>query len=163
MTFLDAAYEILKRAGQPLHYAEIASRALAAGLLDTRGQTPEATMGSRLYQDTQRAGSRFQRVSRGMFRLTEAQPSDIDQRIDEINRRARAELRKRLMQMPPERFEALIGELLLALGFDEETIHVTSHSGDGGVDVRSVLFTTWMKNGGVSWRVKQRHLLHLNR
>jgi restriction system protein len=47
MTFLDAAYEILKRAGQPLHYVEIASRALASGLLDTRGQTPEATMGSR--------------------------------------------------------------------------------------------------------------------
>jgi hypothetical protein len=33
MTFLDAAYEILKQAGAPLHYADIASRALAAGLL----------------------------------------------------------------------------------------------------------------------------------
>jgi len=54
MTFLDAAYEILKQAGQPLHYTLIAQRALAAGLLDTRGQTPEATMGSRLYVDTKR-------------------------------------------------------------------------------------------------------------
>jgi len=30
MTFLDAAYEVLKQAGQPLHHAEIVNRALAA-------------------------------------------------------------------------------------------------------------------------------------
>jgi restriction system protein len=41
--------------------------------------------------------------------------------------------------MPPERFETLVGLLLLALGFDEETIQVTSYGGDGGVDVRGVL------------------------
>jgi restriction system protein len=62
MTFLDAAYEVLKQAGQPLHYTELANRALAAGLLDTRGQTPKATMDSRLYVDTQRPASRFRRV-----------------------------------------------------------------------------------------------------
>jgi restriction system protein len=145
MTFLDAAHEILKQAGAPLHYADIASRALAAGLLDTRGQTPEATMGSRLYVDTKRAGSRFRRVSRGIFALAEAQPSDIGQRIADLNRRARAELRKRLLAMPPDRFEALIGELLIAIGFDEATVHITSHSGDGGIDVRGVL-----RAGGVT-------------
>jgi restriction system protein len=145
MTFLDAAHEILKQAGAPLHYADIASRALAAGLLDTRGQTPEATMGSRLYVDTKRAGSRFRRVSRGVFALAEAQPSDIGQRMADLNRRARAELRKRLLAMPPDRFEALIGELLIAIGFDEATVHITSHSGDGGIDVRGVL-----RAGGVT-------------
>lgn len=40
MNFLDAAYEILKQAGKPLHYIEITNRALSAGLLDTKGQTP---------------------------------------------------------------------------------------------------------------------------
>jgi restriction system protein len=139
MTFLDAAYEILRRASQPLHYAEIASRALAASLLAPRGQTPEATMGSRLYVDTQRPGSRFRRVSRGMFALAEAQPGDIAQRIDELNRRARAELRKRLLGMPADRFEALVGELLIAIGFDEATVQVTRYSGDGGIDVRGIL------------------------
>jgi restriction system protein len=145
MTFLDAAYEILKQAGQPLHYADIASHALAAGLLDTRGQTPEATMGSRLYVDTKRPGSRFRRVSRGVFALAQAQLSDIGQRITDLNRRARAELRKRLLAMPPDRFEALIGELLIAIGFDEATVHITSHSGDGGIDVRGLL-----RAGGVT-------------
>jgi restriction system protein len=139
MNFLNTAYEILKQAHEPLHYAEIAKRGLDAGLLDTKGQTPEASMGSRLYVDTKRPGSRFRRVSRGVFDLTEGQPSEISQRIDAINQQTRAELRKRLLQMPPDRFEALIGELLLALGFDEETIQVTSYSGDGGIDVRGVL------------------------
>jgi restriction system protein len=139
MTFLEAAYEVLKQAHQPLHYTEIATRALAAGLLDTRGQTPEATMGSRLYVDTKRPGSRFQRVSRGVFDLTEAQPSDIGQRIETLNRKTRAELRKRLRDMPADRFEALIGELLIAIGFDEATVEVTRYGGDGGIDVRGVL------------------------
>jgi len=60
-------------------------------------------------------------------------------RIDALNRRVRTELRKRLLQMLPDRFEALIGELLIALGFDESTVEVTRHSGDGGIDVRGVL------------------------
>ena len=46
---LDAAYQILKTAGTPLHYAEITNRALAENILDAKGQTPEATMGARLY------------------------------------------------------------------------------------------------------------------
>ena len=41
--------------------------------------------------------------------------------------------------MAADRFETLIGELLLALGFTEETIQVTSYSKDGGIDVRGVL------------------------
>lgn len=139
MNFLDAAFEILKKAGRPLHYADITTQAFAAGILDTKGQTPEASMGSRLYVDTRRPGSRFKRVSRGVFALAEAAPSDISQRIEAINQQTRLDLRKRLMRMPPDRFEALIGELLLALGFDEETIEVTTYSSDGGIDVRGVL------------------------
>jgi len=139
MTFLEAAYEILKRADQPLHYNEIAVRALSAGLIDTRGQTPEATMGSRLYVDTKRSGSRFRRAGRGVFALAEPQIGSIAQQINSLNRRTRSELRRRLRQMPPDRFEALIGELLIALGFNEATVEVTRHSGDGGIDVRGVL------------------------
>ena len=93
MTFLDTAFQILNQAGQPLHYSDITRRGLAAGLLDTTGQTPEATMGSRLYVDTKRPNSRFRRVSRGVFALAEAQSSDISQRIDSINRQTRGELR----------------------------------------------------------------------
>jgi len=155
MTFLDAAYEILKQAGQPLHYTLIAQRALAAGLVDTRGQTPEATMGSRLYVDTKRPDSRFRRERRGVFALVEPQPRDIAQRIDALNRGVRAELRKRLLQMPPDRFEALIGELLIALGFDEATVEVTSHSGDAGIDVRGVLHASGITEVNAAVQVKR--------
>lgn len=139
MNFLDAAYKILSQAKEPLHYTEITARALKAGILDTKGQTPDASMGSRLYVDTKRPNSRFRRVSRGVFTLAEAASSDISQRITTINRQTRSALRKRLMGMPPERFEGLIAELLLALGFEEDTIEITPFGNDGGVDVRGVL------------------------
>jgi hypothetical protein len=44
MTFLDAACEILRRAGQPLHYKEITRLALEQGLVVTKGKTPADTM-----------------------------------------------------------------------------------------------------------------------
>lgn len=155
MTFLEAAYEILKQAGQPLHYTVIAERALAAGLVDTTGHTPQATMGSRLYVDTKRPDSRFRRVRRGVFALVEPQPSDIARRIDDLNKAVRAELRKRLLQMPPDRFEALVGELLIALGFDEATVEVTSHSGDAGIDVRGVLRASGITDLNAAVQVKR--------
>ena len=139
MNFLDAAYEVLKQAGEPLHFTEITSRAWDLNLLDTKGQTPEATMGSRLYVDTKRPDSRFRRVSRSVFSLVEVPTSDISQRIDEINQQTRHELHKRLMDMPPDRFEALIKTLLIAIGFEEESTQLTSYTGDHGIDVRGVL------------------------
>jgi hypothetical protein len=77
MNFLDAAHRILSQAREPLHYTEITSRALQANILDTKGQTPDASMGSRLYVDTKRPNSRFRRVSRGVFALAEAPSSDM--------------------------------------------------------------------------------------
>lgn len=139
MNFLDAAYKILSQTKEPLHYTDITSRALQTGILDTKGQTPDASMGSRLYVDTKRPNSRFRRVSRGVFALAEVASSDISQRISTINRQTRNTLRKRLMEMPPERFEGLIAELLLALGFEEDMIEITPFGNDGGVDVRGVL------------------------
>ena len=96
-------------------------------------------MGSRLYVDTKRSNSRFRRVSRGVFTLTEVASSDISQRITTINRQTQSTLRKRLMEMSAERFEGLIAELLLALGFEEDKIEITPFGNDGGVDVRGIL------------------------
>jgi hypothetical protein len=48
MTFTEAAVEVLRRAGKPLHYKEIADVALHANLLSHVGQDPEITMGQRL-------------------------------------------------------------------------------------------------------------------
>jgi restriction system protein len=140
MNFLDAAYQIVKEAGQPLHYTEIARRALSQKLISPKGQTPAATMGSRLYVDTKKENTRFKRVSKGYFSIAERSHSDeISQRVEIINKLTRKKLSQLLHDMPADRFEALIGELLLAIGFDEDTVEVTRYYGDGGIDVRGVL------------------------
>jgi restriction system protein len=145
MQFKDAAYEILKQAGEPLHYNEITDRALAKGILTTSGQTPHATMGSRLYTDTLRPDSQFRRVDKGVFGLRERQPGDVSQTILRLNNQTRKKLHQLISNMPPERFEALVKELLIALGFDETTVEATSYSKDGGIDVRGI-----MNGGGIT-------------
>jgi len=145
LNFLDAAYEVLKKTEHPLNYIDITNRALSEGLISTRGQTPEATMGSRLYTDTKQPDSRFRRVEKNIFALKELPSSDMAQRVDSINRKTRSKLKNRLMKMQAKQFEILIGQLLERIGFDEDTVHVTSYGKDGGVDVRGV-----MNAGGVT-------------
>ena len=73
MNTLDAAYEVLGKAGEPLPYREITSRILAAGLWESHGATPEATINARLATDIKKHGaeSRFQRTGKGVFALRE--------------------------------------------------------------------------------------------
>lgn len=140
MNFLEAAYEILQDAGKPLHYTEISQQALAKQLITPKGSTPAATMGSRLYVDTKKPDTRFKRFSKGYFGLAEpAQTDEIADQVNAINQSTRQQLQQLLQNMPADRFEALIEELLLALGFEEDSVKVTSYHGDGGIDVRGVL------------------------
>ena len=48
MTYTEAAVEVLRRAGKPLHFKDIAEVALKENLLSHVGQDPEVTMGQRL-------------------------------------------------------------------------------------------------------------------
>jgi hypothetical protein len=48
MTFIEAAAEVLRNAGKPLHYKEITELAIAKNLLSHVGKTPEVTMSHRL-------------------------------------------------------------------------------------------------------------------
>ncbi len=140
MNFLDAAYQVLKEAGKPLHYTEINQRALAQQLITPKGQTPAATMGSRLYVDTKKPESLFKRFSKGYFGLSDRSQADgIASQVNAINQNTHQQLHKLLRDMPADRFEALVGELLLAIGFEEDTIEITDYHGDGGIDVRGVL------------------------
>lgn len=43
MNFLNIVYEILKQAGKPLRYIEIARRGQNAGISDSTGQNPEVS------------------------------------------------------------------------------------------------------------------------
>jgi len=140
MDFLSAAYRILESAREPLRYEEITRRALAKGLIETSGKTPEATMGARLYSDVKKEDSRFEHVDRATFGIKKkAAIDEIGRRVQRMNEDTRRTLKKRLHEMPADRFEALIGELLVQVGFAEKTVQVTNYSNDGGIDVRGVL------------------------
>lgn len=154
-TYLDAAYAILRRHNAPLHYESIAARALEQGLIKPTGRTPAATMGSRLYTDTKLEGSRFARAGRGLFELAQARPGDITDQIAAINQATRTRLAGLLQSMPAERFEALITELLLQMGFDETTVTVTPFIRDGGIDVVGVYRAAGLTEVNAAVQVKR--------
>jgi HJR/Mrr/RecB family endonuclease len=138
MQFKDAAYEILKKGNQPMHYKEIAERAIASGMLTTTGQTPDATMGALLYTDTLNAGSRFRRGdTKGTFALKVLASGTFQQQFANLQEKIRNDLRSQLRKMPARKFEELIRLLLEEMGFEET--ETTSYGSDKGVDVRGVL------------------------
>lgn len=71
--FLDAAYRILKEAGEPLSAREIAQRAAAADILRSIGKTPWQTMKAKLSTDILKRGEKspFMRSRQGRFALRE--------------------------------------------------------------------------------------------
>jgi len=143
-SFIDAAERVLDLYAQkqPMHYRDITSRALELGLLRTQGQTPEATMYAQILDEvarTTRQGktARFVKVGRGLVGLSSWTVGGLAGQIDQHNREVRRQLLARLSKMSPMRFEELVGQLLVALGFQE--VLVTSRTGDGGIDVRGTL------------------------
>jgi restriction system protein len=142
MSFTEAAEHILKERGAPMHYAKITSEALRRGLIQTAGRTPEATMNAQIIQETQRRGKRgekqrFDRKGEGIVGLVHWKPMGLQGQIANHNASIRKALRERLFELDPAEFEALVGRLLTAIGFEEVT--VTRLHGDGGVDVRGTL------------------------
>lgn len=154
-TYLDAAYRILQHAGRPLRYEDITERALAQQIISPQGLTPEATMASRLYTDTLQEGSRFTRADKGTFGLVDWRPAGIEAQVQRINQATRDQLRDNLHAMPSDRFEALIGELLIQMGFDERTVEVTKRSGDGGIDVMGVYRAAGLTEVNAAVQVKR--------
>ena len=134
-----------------MHYRDITNAALRQGWLKSSGQTPEATMYAQILTEIrrkQRQGnfSRFVQLGRGLVDLNRGVENDrgLRAQVEKHNASILEKLHKVLMSMPPVRFEELIGELLVAMGFEE--MEVTRSSGDGGIDVRG----TWVITDGVS-------------
>jgi hypothetical protein len=73
MTFTEAAAEVLRIAGKPLHYKEITELAIDKNLLSHVGKSPEVTMGARLAALLKKEdkGNPIVRVKPGVFALRE--------------------------------------------------------------------------------------------
>lgn len=73
MTFTEAAAEVLRQVGRPLHYKEITDIAIEKNLLSHVGKSPEVTMGARLAALLKKStkDNPLVRVKPGVFALRE--------------------------------------------------------------------------------------------
>jgi hypothetical protein len=73
MTFTEAAAEVLRLAGKPMHYKEITEAAIEKNLLSHVGKSPEVTMGARLAALLKKEdkSNPLMRVKPGVFALRE--------------------------------------------------------------------------------------------
>ena len=69
MTFVEAAVQILRREGKPLHVKELTRLAIKHNLLSVVGRDPEAMMETRLLIEAKRPSADLVRVSPGIFGL----------------------------------------------------------------------------------------------
>ena len=69
MTFVEAAVQILRREGKPLHVKELTRLAIKHNLLSVVGRDPEAMMETRLLIEAKRPSADLVRVSPGVFGL----------------------------------------------------------------------------------------------
>src|SRR3954470_14037001 len=74
MTFTEAAVEVLRLVGEPLHYKKITELAIERNLLSHVGKTPEVTMSSRLAMMVKkdRGQAPIIKGKRGVFAIRES-------------------------------------------------------------------------------------------
>ena len=144
LSFTDAAEAVLEQFGhkQPMHYRAITEKALALGLVSTKGLTPEASLYAQVLTETKRKARRgepprFVIHGKGLIGLVKWTVGGLAFQIEQHNEVVRRKLLAQLLAMDPPEFEALVVELLVALGFDD--VNPTPISGDGGIDVRGTL------------------------
>ncbi len=120
VSFKKAAIDVLKNAEEPLSAKEITDIALQKGLIETEGQTPEATMGAQLYMDINKyKDSPFIKVGRGNFSLRkkEISPSSPLVLIEKQNENVKKALKEKLYSMDPYQFEFFVADLLQKIGY----------------------------------------------
>src|SRR5947207_1106797 len=84
MTFTEAAAEVLRLVGRPLHYKEITDLAIEKNLLSHVGKSPEVTMGARLAAMLKKDSEEHTlvRVKPGVFALREWDEKTIKAGLD---------------------------------------------------------------------------------
>ncbi|NLE49150.1 MAG: hypothetical protein GX614_12175, partial [Sandaracinaceae bacterium] len=104
MTFTEAAVEVLRLVGKPLHYKKITEIAIERNLLSHVGKTPETTMASRLAMlvKKDRGDAPIIKLKAGVFALREF-PEEVLANVDED-----AEIE--IPELPPEPKEEEVDE-----------------------------------------------------
>lgn len=91
MTFFEAAVEVLRRTGRPLHYKKITEVAVRDELLSHVGKSPDETMSTRLTQEVRRHGESVIVETRpGVYTIREAALAKLNQEAQKRERREEA-------------------------------------------------------------------------
>lgn len=155
-SFREAAIKILERFSEPKTASDITSIAIEEGLIETSGETPEATMAAQIYLDINKnKNSPFKKVGRGLFTLSTKTESSNSPHviINNQNESAKKELLDKLLIMDPFQFEYLVADLLQKIGY--ENVSVTKRSGDKGIDVMANLTVGGITNVKTVIQVKR--------
>src|SRR5688572_18411151 len=85
MTFTEAAAQVLRLVGKPLHYKEITDVAIEKNLLSHVGKSPEVTMGARLAALVKKGekDNPLVRVKPGVFALREWDPATVEKGLQD--------------------------------------------------------------------------------
>src|SRR6187200_1401455 len=85
MTFTEAAAQVLRLVGKPLHYKEITDVAIEKDLLSHVGKSPEVTMGARLAALVKKGekDNPLVRVKPGVFALREWDSTTIEKGLQD--------------------------------------------------------------------------------
>ncbi|HKQ71085.1 MAG TPA: HTH domain-containing protein, partial [Polyangiaceae bacterium] len=94
MTFTEAAAEVLRLVGRPLHYKEITDLAIEKNLLSHVGKSPEVTMGARLAALLKKSSkdNPLVRVKPGVFALREWDDATIKAGMNDKSPRVAGEV-----------------------------------------------------------------------
>jgi len=143
-SFTDAAELILDKYAEkrPMHYRDITDKIMDLDIVNTEGKTPEATLYAMVLTEIKRftargERSRFVKYGQGMIGLRKWMGEGLAYQIERQNREVRKKLLNHVQSLSAEEFEQLVGLLLGEMGFVD--IEITTHSGDGGIDVRGTL------------------------
>lgn len=160
MSYADVAYKVLLEAQDTkmMHYKEITNRAYTEGLVESDDIIVAGNIASAINSDIRRLNSteqvsRFVSYGKGLYGLSQNEPTGILKDIKEKNAHVKNQLLESLLHMPPFKFEELIGEVLRQLGF--ENIIVTQKSGDGGIDVMGELVVAGAIKNNICVQVKR--------
>lgn len=146
LSYCDSAEKILDKAGKPLKYSDIASRAISEGLLQTDSQTPPVSMYVSLRTEIKRREKnqekqRFVFLGNGYFDLfsrVRGEPAKKTQTALDQIKNSRAEAIKDLFTRltiadSGSHFEAMVSDLLIAMGYTD--VEVIGGKDDQGVDI----------------------------
>lgn len=96
MTFYEAAVEVLRRSGRPLHYKKITEIAVEEDLLSHVGKTPGETMSDRLEKEIHKnESSPIDQKRPGVYQLDEEEAADLAEQVKEKRKKEKASKRKR--------------------------------------------------------------------